>query len=112
MKKLPILTTTLALGLTGCYGYQSSPESNPSYVSPAQYSDYNCKQLKAEMRRVSSNIEQQKISDTTGKILDTAITAFAISQGYGFTDDENVEYKRSQNQYRVLEQEIIRKECE
>ena len=101
--------------LVACFGLAAcatSPESNPAYVSPTQYSDYNCKQLKLEMRRVSSGIEQKKTSTTANKVLDTAITAFAISQGYGFTNDDDVEYERMQNQYRVLEQEIIRKECD
>ena len=41
--------------LVGC---ATSPQDDPAYVSPMQYDNYDCSQLKAEMRRVSMRIEQ------------------------------------------------------
>lgn len=99
---------TVSVGLAGC---ATAPESDPAYVSPLQYQDYNCKQIKAEMRRVSGKIEQAAKTDQTGQVLDAALTVFAISQGYGVYNEDNPEYRRLQNQYDVLEQTAIQKEC-
>lgn len=99
---------TVSVGLAGC---ATAPESDPAYVSPLQYQDYNCKQIKAEMRRVSGKIEQAAKTDQTGQVLDAALTVFAISQGYGVYSEDNPEYRRLQNQYDVLEQTAIQKEC-
>lgn len=113
MKRLniTILSGALIMGLAGC---STSPESDPSYISPNHYADYNCKQLSAEKQRVSTKIEQMTTgkSDTADKVLDTALAAFAISQGYGFSSgDDDVAYRRLYNQYEVLEQTAIEKEC-
>ena len=96
------------MGLAGC---TTAPESDPAYVSPLQYQDYNCKQIKAEMRRISGKIEQAAQANQTGQVLDAALTVFAISQGYGVYSEDNPEYRRLQNQYDVLEQTAIQKEC-
>ena len=104
---LPIL---LILGITGC---ATSPENDPAYISPTHYSNYNCKQISAEMQRVSGKMEQAKQANTTDQVLGTALAAYAVSQGYGFTTDDSadVEYRRLVNQYDVLEQTAIKKEC-
>ncbi len=103
-----ICSTVLIIGLTGC---ATSPESDPAYISPTHYSNYNCNQISAEMQRVSGKIEQAKQANTTGKVLDTALAAFAISQGYGYEDSNGSQYQRLVNQYDVLEQTAIQKEC-
>lgn len=103
------LLLSVSVGLAGC---ATTPESDPAYVSPMQYQDYNCKQIKAEMRRVSGKIEQAAQTNQTGQVLDAAMTVFAISQGYGVYSEDNPEYRRLQNQYDVLEQTAIQKECD
>lgn len=99
-----------SISLSGC---ATAPESDPAYVSPAQYQSYNCNQISAEMQRVSGKIEQASKVNATGQVLETALSAFAISQGYGIYDDgsSDVEYRRLSNQYDVLEQTAIQKEC-
>lgn len=103
------------MGLTACAS--NSPEKDPTYISPNYYNDYNCKQLSAEKKRVSTKLEQmaeiEEGDDTTGQVLNTALMAFAISRGYGINsgNDENTAYKRLYNQYEVLEQTAIQKEC-
>lgn len=110
MKKLHLLAAVVLFLLTGC---ASKLASDPAYVSPSQYSDYNCKQLKLEMQRVSSNLEQAKKDDATGQILGAALRVFAISQGYRLDDsDSKLESRRLQNQYTVLSQALIKKECD
>lgn len=103
-------TSLILLSLSGC---ATAPEADPSYVSPTHYQDYNCKQLKAELYRVSGKLEQASQANATGQVLGTALAAFAISQGYAIYDDGNgdVEYRRLSNQYDVLEQTAIQKDC-
>lgn len=103
------------LGLSACAS--QSPEKDPTYISPNYYNDYNCNQLKAEKKRVTTKLEQmaelEDNSDATGQVLNTALMAFAISRGYGVNtgNEENTAYKRLYNQYEVLEQTAIQKEC-
>lgn len=92
--------------LTGC-----AAESDPNYVSPTFYDSYNCKQLKAEKIRLNSKIEQAGKSNQGNQILNTALSAYAISQGSGYFGDDYSELQRLQNQYDVLEQTVIQKEC-
>jgi len=106
-----ICSTILIIGLAGCATSQT-PEADPAYISPAHYSNYNCNQISAEMQRVSAKIEQTSQANATGKVLDTALAAFAISQGYGVSDGkDDVQHRRFVNQYDVLEQTAIQKEC-
>lgn len=106
--KYTLLSGALIIGLAGC---ANSPESDPAYVSPNHYANYNCKQISAEMQRISSKLEQAEQANTTGQVLDTALAAFAISQGYGYSSGDNSAYRRLHNQYEVLEQTSIQKEC-
>ena len=111
--KIKLISAIICLGLAGC---ASSPESDPAYISPTHYSNYNCNQISAEMQRVSGKIEQLEQTEKTEAaevVLGTALQAFAISQGYGISsnDDKNVQYRRLANQYDVLEQTAIQKEC-
>lgn len=103
-----ILMGALAIGLTAC---ATSPQSDPAYVSPTQYQGYNCKQISAEMQRVSTKQEQANQGAQANAVLNTALTAFAISQGYGVSQDDNSSVRRLNNQYEVLEQTAIQKEC-
>lgn len=97
--------TVCALLLSAC------ASNDPASVSMTQYSDYNCKQIAAEMKRVSNKIEQASANEQTATLVNTAVAAFAVSQGQGFYMDENVELKRLHNQYDVLEQTSIKKSC-
>lgn len=116
MKKIfnIILVSGLIVGMQGCAG---GAGSDPSYVSADYYQDYNCKQLSAEKKRVGMKLEQMATvqeaePDTTGQVLGAAITAFAIARGYSVrsnSDDDG--YRRLYNQYEVIEQTMIQKEC-
>ena len=101
----------LLITLSGC---SSSPESDPAYVSPTQYLGYNCNQIGAEMKRVSAKIEQANETQgdkTAEMVLNTALSAYAISRGYGVGSSDDSAYRRLINQYDVLEQTAIQKEC-
>jgi len=108
--KRSVVLCAILVGAFGCA--PQSPEADPAYVSPTHYSNYNSKQISAEMQRVSAKLEQAEQTNTTGQVLNTALAAFAVSQGYGLTGgDDDVRYKRLVNQYDVLEQTSIQKEC-
>jgi hypothetical protein len=69
--------------------------------------------MKAEMKRVSGQIDQfsQQDKDAGNQVLTAAVTVFAISRGYGFQEEDNVELRRAQNKYRLLDEQLIKKDC-
>lgn len=92
------------------------PESDPAYVSPQQYEGYNCKQLHSEMNRVSAEIDQSVKQDNTQHALDTALSAYALAKGQGYTPppeqrNDSVDLRRLKNEYGVIEQTAIEKQC-
>lgn len=107
MRIFLISVATVAL-VSSC---ASSPESDPAYVSPSHYSNYNCNQISAEMQRVSAKLDQAEQANSTGQLFETALAAYAISQGYGYGNRDDAQYRRLVNQYDVLEQTSIQKEC-
>lgn len=106
-----IISGVLIIGLMGCSTSPKSPETDPAYVSPNHYTHFNCGQLNAEKVRISSKLEQANQDNATGQVLNTALAAFAISQGHGYRQKDNTAYRRLLNQYDVLEQTAIAKEC-
>lgn len=108
MKQRFFLTLGLTLIVSGC---ASSPKSDPAYVSPNHYANYNCNQISAEMQRLSGRLEQAERANATGQVLDTALAAYAISRGHRRSRSDDTQYRRLVNQYDVLEQTSIQKEC-
>lgn len=96
--------------LAGC---ATAPQDDPAYVSPTMYQDYSCKQISAEMRRITGKLNQGKQTDATGQVLSAAVMAFGMSQGYSMysSGDDDTVTRRLANQYDVLEQTAIRKNC-
>ena len=111
MRKSTIILSLVLL--SGCV-QENTPAANTSYVSTAQYQNYNCKQIAKEMQRISKKLEAQpKGSDALGAVLGTAVTAYGMSQGYGFYDEgtDNTENNRLISLYDALEQLSIQKNC-
>ena len=96
--------------ITAC---ASKPESDPAYVSPVHYDTYSCNQMRAEMVRVASEIdsETRRKESATNQVMDTALKAYAIYSGYGFSNEESVELRRAKNKYRILDEMMIKKNC-
>lgn len=104
------LIVVFSLGLAACAS--NDPTKDPAYISPTQYQSYNCKQLNAEMKRVSIRREQIMVDGKDGEFFDTAVKVFAISQGYSVGETgRELETRRLRNQYDLLEQMLIEKEC-
>lgn len=121
MKKL-ILTLPL-ITLSACGGSSMIKEQNALYqTSINQYQNYNCLQVTAEMQRISNLIDQQTAllqkpeKEEGNEFLNTAVTVFAISRGYNFSqsqasDEERAVLNRLKSQYNSLDQMFIQKNC-
>jgi len=115
MKTALILTTATIL-TAGCASKPS--EIQTQYVSPMAYSDYSCKQIRSEMRRV-----QSKVTNLGGQIEDNA-SGDNMAMGVGmvlfwpalfFLDGDGIEsqnYARLKGEYEALEQSAIQKDCD
>lgn len=81
------------------------------YVSPAEYDGYSCEQLDREMQRISSLREQAISKDQSSSVFDTALKAYAISQGSYLTNSRNTELDALNNTYSVLDRLITKEGC-
>ena len=109
MKKLTIVLISLSVTLSGC---MTSTETS-MYVSPLEFKDYNCKQIKKEMVHTSSLIDQATKTNQSSEVLGAAIMAYGISQGYGFgSGGDNGEVARLRSKYEALHQVSIEKNCD
>ena len=103
------------MALVGCA--RSSEKVPSAYISPLIYQDYNCKQIAAEMHRVTRRVYD------TGAAVDDAAGADAMKMGVGllllwptlfFIDGdgpEAAEYARLKGEFEALEMVSIQKEC-
>ncbi len=103
------------MALVGCA--RSSEKVPSAYISPLIYQDYNCKQIAAEMHRVTRRVYD------TGAAVDDAAGADAMKMGVGllllwptlfFVDGdgpEAAEYARLKGEFEALEMVSIQKEC-
>ena len=114
MKQLCALLLSVGFVLSGC---ASRPESiEAAYVSPLEYSDYNCSQLAQELRRIG-----RKVQEVAGDQSDQA-TNDAVAMGVGLVifwpalffligDDRAEEFARLKGESEAVEQAAIAKEC-
>tara|TARA_B100001971_G_C17866861_1_gene371178 strand:+ start:124 stop:576 length:453 start_codon:yes stop_codon:yes gene_type:complete len=103
------------MALMGCA--RSSDRVPAAYISPVIYQDYSCKQIAAEMHRVTRRVYD------TGAAVDDAAGADAMKMGVGllllwptlfFVDGdgpEAAEYARLKGEFEALEMVSIQKEC-
>lgn len=115
MKKAVAYLVSLSLALSGCA--TSSQQLAASYVSPAQYGNYNCEQLIRETQRIS-----QRISELSGR-LDEAASNDKVLMGVGLilfwpalfalggTKEQEAEYKRLKGEHDALLEAINLRKC-
>lgn len=110
-----LVSALLAAFLAGCS--TASKDIVPTYTSPAQYSNYDCDQTRAEMVRVSTRVgeltgkldknrENDNITTTAGVVLFWPALFFV-----GGTKEQEAEYARLKGEYNALEQVSIQKKC-
>jgi len=113
MKKLLLLPSLLILAACGSHSH----EIPAAYVSPMEYADYSCKQLSAEMARVS-----RKANNLAGDI-DKNADGDAVAMGAGlvlfwpalfFLDGDHpaqAEYAQLKGRMDALEEVNVKKDC-
>lgn len=112
-KKLLVLSTVL---ITGCADH--THEIASAYVSPLQYQDYSCKQLGAEMTRISSRAQQvayevNKNADGDSMAMGVGLVLFWPALLFIDGDSPQAqEYARLKGEFDALEQAAIKKDCD
>jgi hypothetical protein len=120
MKSIAVTKTCAPILLISCLFLSAcaskSENIRASYVSPLQYSDYSCKQIKAEIGRVG-----RKMNEVAG-VQDDIAGDDAVAMGVGLvllwpalffieSDDQHVELARLKGEFDALEQVAIQKNC-
>ena len=114
-KKSVLALTAVIILTAGCASKPS--EIQAQYVSPITYSDYSCKQIRSEMRRV-----QSKVTNLGGQIEDNS-SGDDMAMGVGmilfwpalfFLDGDGTEsqdYGRLKGEYEALDQAAVQQDC-
>lgn len=111
MRKLFLI---LVVALAGCA--KNSTEIQSSYVSPLQYDDFSCSQIKSEIGRVG-----RKMNEVAG-VQDKTASDDSVAMGVGLilfwpalffidSSDQHVELARLKGEFDALEQSAVRKDC-
>jgi hypothetical protein len=115
MFKKAIVSITVVAFIAGCS--TAAKDITPTYVSPAQYSNYDCEQVRAELIRVSGRVnemtgkldknrENDNLTTTAGVLLFWPALFFL-----GGTKEQEAEYAKLKGEYNALEQASIQKKC-
>ncbi len=103
-----------ALGIAGC----STPPDKISaaYVSPLQYSSYDCGQIGMELQRVNRRVievtgAQQKEADKDAVAMGVGLVLFWPALFFLAGDDHSAELARLKGEYDALESAAIQKKC-
>lgn len=116
MKRV-ITAVIIVATLAGC---ASSPDKMAAaYVSPIQYQDYDCKQIGAELTRVSRRAQElygqlDKTASNDGAQMAVGLVLFwpALFFLEGGDGPEAAEYARLKGERDALEQVAIQKHCD
>lgn len=116
-KKLRIFLVTIAACgvMSACASH--THEIAPAYISPIEYEDYSCKQIKAEIARVSRRAQQ--VAADVNKNADGDSTAMGVGlilfwPALFFIDGDSPqaqEYAELKGRFIALEDAGIQKEC-
>ena len=96
---------------------KSSKEIVGLYVSPLQYADYSCDQIKSEMIRVSTKVKSLTGELDENKENDQMITGAGLILFWpalffiGGTKEQEAEYARLKGEYEALDKVAIKKNC-
>ena len=112
-----LLSTTLvsATILLGACAPQSN-KIQASYVSPMQYEDYSCKQIRAEIGRVGRkmsevNGQQDKTASDDSVAMGVGMVLFWPALFFIDSSDQRVEVARLKGEFNALEEAAIQKNC-
>ncbi len=109
------VAVSIALALTGCA--TASKDIASAYVSPNQYSSYDCQQLAAETGRIQARVVQlggrldQAAQNDAGIMAVGLILFWPVLFALGGTKQQEAEYARLKGEYDAVEQAAIAKKC-
>ncbi len=114
MKKTLTIMCVVAILISGCATHPNKIQ--PTYVSPENYGDYNCEQLRMEMLRVNSRMNQLMGIQESERRKDTAaftvgMVLFWPALFFMIGDDQKEEIADLKGQFEALEQAAIDAEC-
>lgn len=101
--------------MTNCS--KGSKDIAPFHVSPSQYSNLDCDQIRPEMSRVSTQVNQlsgtlDKNAETDAAVTGAGIILFWPALFFlGGTKEQEAQYARLRGEYTALEQMYIQKKC-
>jgi hypothetical protein len=114
LARVAILAATLGV-CTGCAS--SSDKIGAQYVSPLQYSNYDCSQLSMEAQRISARVAQLSGIQDQKATNDAIATGVAIVIFWpaaflvGGDDHNSAELGRLKGEFETIEQVSIQKKC-
>lgn len=114
-RSIGVVLSCYILVATGCSTHPDDIEA--AYVSPTEYADYDCSQLRAELQRVN-----RRVMEVTGQQRDEA-QGDSVAMGVGLVlfwpalfflagDDKEDELSRLKGQYNAIEEAAIKKKCD
>ena len=118
--KFVFLTKVLSIFLIGIIVNacsKSSKEIVGLYVSPLEYANYSCDQIKSEMIRVSTKVRTLTGELDENKENDQMITGAGIILFWpalffiGGTKEQEAEYARLKGEHEALDKVAIQKNC-
>jgi hypothetical protein len=113
IKKLSAALVCVSL-LSACA--ESSDKISAAYVSPVQYANYDCDQLRTEITRVSARVHevagaQDKKHRNDQIATGVGIVLFWPALFFLMTDDNKAELSRLKGEYEALDHTAVEKKC-
>lgn len=114
MKRI-ISALILASFLSACSTH--ADDVSATYVSPMEYHDYSCHQIRSEMMRVSRKVNeiagiQDSDADKDTAALTVGLVIFWPALFFMIGHDKERELSQLKGEYDALEEEAIRKNCD
>jgi hypothetical protein len=114
MKKF-LLSACIMVGLSACASHSENIEA--SDVSPLQYQDYSCHQIRSELMRVSRKVNQisgaqDKQAGNDEAAMGVGLILFWPALFFLAGSDHHIELAQLKGEYDALEEEAIQKNCD
>lgn len=114
-KRAIAVAISVSLAVAGCA--TSSAKISAAYVSPNQYSTYDCAQLAAEGTRIQTRVVQlggrldEAAKNDAGIMAVGLILFWPVLFALGGTKEQEAEYARLKGEYDAVQQAAIAKRC-
>ncbi len=115
LERTIVVAVSIALSVSGCA--TASKDIASTYVSPVQYSTYDCAQLAAEAQRIQARVIQlggrldQAAQNDAGIMAVGIILFWPVLFALGGTKQQEAEFARLKGEYDAVEQASIAKKC-